>query len=136
MNPRRPRNPGGSLYVGDLHQDTHKAILYQKFSTAGALHSIKVCRDEATHRSLGYAYVNFHRKADAERTLSQVVKGKPMCIMWYQQDPTMRRSAVGNIYLNNLDKSICSIALYDNFGDISSCKVVFADRHSRPVTNS
>ncbi|KAK6320669.1 hypothetical protein J4Q44_G00097760 [Coregonus suidteri] len=131
MNPRGTRNPRGSLYVGDLHQDTNKDILYQKFSTAGALHSIKVCRDKATHRSLGYDYVNFHRQADAERALEtlnfEVVKGKPMRIMWYQQDPTMRRSGVGNIYLNNLDKSICSKALHDTFsifGDISSCKVV------------
>lgn len=29
-----------------------------------------------------------------------------MRIIWYHQDPTMWSSAVGNIHLNNLDKSV------------------------------
>ncbi|XP_034149868.1 polyadenylate-binding protein 1-like 2 [Esox lucius] len=131
MNPRGPRNFRATLYVGDLHQDINRAILYQKFSTAGAVYSIKVCSDKATRRSLGYAYVNFYRRTDAQRALDtlnfDVVMGKPMRIMWYEPDPTMRRSTVGNVYLHNLDESICSKALYDTFsifGHISSCKVV------------
>uniref|UniRef100_A0A3P8XI24 RRM domain-containing protein n=1 Tax=Esox lucius TaxID=8010 RepID=A0A3P8XI24_ESOLU len=130
MNPRGPRNFRATLYVGDLHQDINRAILYQKFSTAGAVYSIKVCSDKATRRSLGYAYVNFYRRTDAQRALDtlnfDVVMGKPMRIMWYEPDPTMRRSTVGNVYLHNLDESICSKALYDTFsifGHISSCKV-------------
>ncbi|MBN3298109.1 EPAB protein, partial [Amia calva] len=138
MNSSGPAYPLASLYVGDLHPDVTEAMLYQKFSPAGPIMSIRVCRDIITRRSLGYAYINFQQPADAECALDtmnyNVIKGRPIRIMWSQRDPGLRKSGVGNIFIKNMDESIDNKALYDTFsafGNILSCKVVCDENGSK-----
>ncbi|XP_070766378.1 polyadenylate-binding protein 1-like [Enoplosus armatus] len=138
MNSSGPAYPLASLYVGDLHVDVTEAMLYQKFSPAGPIMSIRVCRDIITRRSLGYAYINFQQPADAECALDtmnyDVIKGRPIRIMWSQRDPGLRKSGVGNIFIKNMDESIDNKALYDTFsafGNILSCKVVCDEKGSK-----
>jgi len=119
-----------SLYIGDLNADVTEAMLYEIFNAVGPVASIRVCRDSVSRKSLGYAYVNYHNVADAERALDTLnysqIKGRSCRVMWSQRDPATRKMGSGNIFVKNLDKNIDNKALYDTFslfGNILSCKV-------------
>jgi polyadenylate-binding protein len=113
-----------------LNNDVNDNTLYEIFSQVGQVASIRICRDAVSRRSLGYAYVNFHSVADAERALDTLnfspIKGRPCRVMWSQRDPSVRKSGVGNVFIKNLEKSIDNKQLYDTFsmfGNILSAKI-------------
>eukprot|EP00435_Cladocopium_sp_Y103_P002921 s663_g1.t1 len=120
--------------ISTLIVERHSSMLVESdseaFSQAGNVASCRVCRDSATRRSLGYAYVNYYSVQDAEKALQTLnymnIKGKPCRVMWSQRDPDKRKNTNSNLFVKGLDPSIDNKALHDTFsqfGNILSCKV-------------
>lgn len=119
-----------SLYVGDLNNDVSEGLLFEFFKRIGPVSSIRVCRDNLTKKSLGYAYVNYVNYEDAKKAIdtqnNSPIKGRNCRIMWQIRDPTLRKTGVGNIFIRNLDPSIGPKELSDTFsqfGNITSVKI-------------
>ena len=128
-----PYHKSPTLYVGDLHVEVCEAALYDIFQALGPIHSIRICRDRVSRRSLGYGYVNFSTVQDAERALHTMnyyagpqTFGRPLRLMWSVRDPSSRRTNIGNVFVKGLAESIDCKTLHDTFsqfGGITSCKV-------------
>jgi polyadenylate-binding protein len=121
-----------TLYVGDLGAEVTEPALFEFFSKYGQVVSVRVCRDMHSQASLGYGYVNYQNSEDAARVLETLnytplrPGGRPMRIMWYQRDPTLRRSGQGNVFVKDLNKDIDDKSLseiFSVFGSILSAKV-------------
>lgn len=55
-----------ALYVGDLHPKGPEPMIKEKFSTAGCIHSVRLCRDRKTGSTLGYAFINFKHRTEGK----------------------------------------------------------------------
>jgi len=130
-NTTRNYNPA-ALYVGDLADSVTEKTLFDLFTQVGPVASVRICRDSETKNSLNYGYVNYHSHTDAVRALNNInfykLDNRDIRIMWSEQDASVRKSGVGNIFVKNLDESIDNKTLYDTFsvfGNIRSSKVAY-----------
>ncbi|GAA6095322.1 polyadenylate-binding protein 1A-like, partial [Tachysurus ichikawai] len=120
-----------AVFVGDLHPEVSELMLLNRLSPAGPIESVYICRDRQTGSPLGYAYVNFQHRADAERAIImfnfELLLDRPMRVMWSRWEPTAKLIKGSNVIIKNLHQSINDVALFDTFsvfGRIVSCKVV------------
>jgi len=127
----RNRFVSASLYVGDLERSVTNRQIYDLFQQIAPVVSVRVCRDNVTGSSLGYAYVNYNTVENASRALDQLnftrLNGKPIRIMYSNRDPSIRKSGSTNIFIKNLGRAIDYKALYNVFsvfGHILSFKIV------------
>ncbi|KAG9478585.1 hypothetical protein GDO78_012311 [Eleutherodactylus coqui] len=125
MNPSAPSYPIASLYVGGLHPDVTEAMLYEKFSPAGPISSIEVCRDTANRRSLGYAYVDFQKPADGKNVVLFVGRFKPR----KERGAGLggRTKVFTNVYIKNFGDGVNDERLkelFGRYGPVLSVKVM------------
>ncbi|KAK6938232.1 RNA recognition motif domain [Dillenia turbinata] len=119
-----------SLYVGDLDASVNETQLLDLFSQVPQVLSVRVCRDQAKHTSLGYGYVNYGNAQEAANAMELLnftpLNGKPIRIMFSHRDPSIRKSGYANVFIKNLDLNIDNKALQEtfaSFGTVLSCKV-------------
>lgn len=118
-----------SLYIGNLGPDCTEALLYQKFAPVGNLHNIRLCKDKETGRCLGYGFINYVSRSDAQKALSTLnytlLQNRTIRLMWAEKNIKKLPSSA-NIFIKNLDSDIDEKALHDifsNYGNILSLKL-------------
>ncbi|XP_058273047.1 polyadenylate-binding protein 1-like [Hemibagrus wyckioides] len=85
-----------ALFLRNLHPGVAEWMIAERFSPAGHVESVHICRDRKTGASLGYAYVNFRHRHQAERVLEmfnfEPLLDRPMHIMWSDREPAAKRT--------------------------------------------
>eukprot|EP01006_Ploeotia_vitrea_P067185 TRINITY_DN96607_c0_g1_i1.p1 TRINITY_DN96607_c0_g1~~TRINITY_DN96607_c0_g1_i1.p1 ORF type:complete len:287 (-),score=56.13 TRINITY_DN96607_c0_g1_i1:191-985(-) len=66
------RDDAHTVRVSNLSQAINEQDLKDLFSNFGALQRVHLVKDRETWESKGFAFVSFHKKADAERAIKQV----------------------------------------------------------------
>lgn len=119
-----------TLYVGDIDKSLTESDLRRAFEKFTRVLGIRICRDEKTNESLGYAYVNCYTKAEAENAMKNLncrtIEGKPCRVSWVERDPTKRKTGEANLLVKNLCNKVDSESLLHTFqyyGDLISVKV-------------
>lgn len=130
-----------TLYVGELPDEVYDLELYKLFDTRGyRVAKAKSVLDKKTNKPLGYGYVCFPNKDDADRALKEVnnleYKGKKLRVMWKIEKNDKAFNDKANVYVKNIDEKTTQQDLYELFsttgGEVVSCKLeLFKDGSSR-----
>lgn len=120
-----------SLYVGDLATTITEDKLSAYFGSCNGLLSVKVPKDINTGVSMGYGYVNFDNKENADIAKEKLnyseLGGSEIRIMPSMRNKTERESIGVNVFLSRLPSDLSTRQLYDHFksyGSILSCKYI------------
>ena len=92
-----------SLFIGNLKSTVTEEMLRKIFKRYQSFESAKVCRDFLTKKSLGYGYLNFKDKNDAESARKEfnytVFFGQEVKIMPSMKNTLFRKNIGTNVFL-------------------------------------
>eukprot|EP00339_Tiarina_fusa_P013961 CAMPEP_0117059360 /NCGR_PEP_ID=MMETSP0472-20121206/41228_1 /TAXON_ID=693140 ORGANISM="Tiarina fusus, Strain LIS" /NCGR_SAMPLE_ID=MMETSP0472 /ASSEMBLY_ACC=CAM_ASM_000603 /LENGTH=413 /DNA_ID=CAMNT_0004777027 /DNA_START=84 /DNA_END=1325 /DNA_ORIENTATION=+ len=124
-----------SLYVGNLNTKVNDALLWEVFTTAGAVESCKIIKDKFGE-SAGYGFVDFYAHDAAEKALQNIngktIYDKEIKVNWAAhstgKEETSNSSNHFNIFVGDLSPDINDESLYkafQAFGSISDARVMW-----------
>jgi len=122
-----------SIYVGNIKESFSEIGLYYLFSEVGPVDSVKLCRNINTGKHIGFGYIDFKNKQDANKVIENIDLHsifkkilKTIKIMWKDADDSLRESGYCNIFVKNLSSGFDLKDLYNLFicfGQILSSKI-------------
>ena len=136
-------NIQGNLFIKNIPLSMKSREFYEKFSKIGEIISAKLCEDDEGNH-LGYGYINFYKKEDADTAISQYneqdngegVKWE-VCHFQKKNERFHSLSLNKNLYVKNLPESFTETnvkELFGIYGKITWTKV-YSDEHSRKSAN-
>ncbi|XP_055680478.1 ELAV-like protein 3 isoform X2 [Lutzomyia longipalpis] len=130
-------NGGGSsqeesktnLIVNYLPQNMTQEEIRSLFSSIGEVESCKLIRDKVTGQSLGYGFVNYHQKDDAEKAINTLnglrLQNKTIKVSFAR--PSSEAIKGANLYVSGLPKNLTQgelEAMFSSYGRIITSRIL------------
>lgn len=137
---KEEKNKFPSLYISNLPKENFYDLdFYKLFTSKGyRVKTAKVVLNKKTSKLMGYGYLQFNTKEEAERCLNDmnnfVLHGQPLRIV-HSQPNKFEYNEKANLLIKNIDKTVTQQELFEIFkevGPIVSCKLeTYPDGQSR-----
>jgi nucleolysin TIA-1/TIAR len=128
-----------SLYVGNMSTKMTEALLYEIFSTVGAVETCKLIKDKNSGQSTGYGFVDYYDHATAAQAIAglngKAIYGSEIKVNWafaggHREDTSNHF----HIFVGDLSPEIDDRALFNAFsafGSISDARVMWDQNTGR-----
>ena len=137
---KEEKNKFPSLYISNLPMQNFYDLDFYKFFTAKGyrVKTAKVVLNKRTSKLMGYGYLQFNTKEEADRCLNDmnnfVLHGQALRIV-HSQPNKFEYNEKANLLIKNIDKAVSQQELFEafkEFGTIVSCKLeTYPDGQSR-----
>jgi len=90
-----------SLFIGDLSRSVNEEMLMKIFLEVGPVESVDIKRDKVTKNNLGYGFVKFRDRGQAEKAKAKMngleIGGRAIRIGWAQKNTNLFVCLVGDV---------------------------------------
>ena len=128
---------GRSLYIGNLDPKVTEGLMWEIFSTIGAVETCKLIKDKVGESS-GYGFVDFFTREDAEKGLQlngRLIYNKEIKVNWAAHATNKEDTSNHfNIFVGDLSSEINDETLrkaFAAFGSISEARVMWDQNTGR-----